>query len=305
MSQDQRLLLLAPPEMRRSAAFERAAALAKAKGLALHIVAFDYLEAIATAGMLHPDALQAVREGYLQRHRDWLEEEAALQRSKGLVVTTEVVWVQRPLEEILQHVREMHPVLLIKDVHQEPAFKRIFITPLDWQLLRDCPVPLHLVTPGAHPWPRRVAVAVDPFAEGAEDLSHEIIQAAQQLAAQCSAELLLVHSYDVAGMYGMEMGMGGLPLSASLSDDLLRSREQAFADLADRHGVPQECRFFQMGSPTQVIPAFAADKQVDVVVLGRVQRRGLEKFLGSTAEHLLYRMPCSMLAIEGAGALGN
>ncbi|MGL4315315.1 MAG: universal stress protein [Pseudomonas sp.] len=298
---------MAPPEMHRSAAFERAAALAKAKGLALHIVAFDYLEAIATAGMLHPDALQAVREGYLQRHRDWLEEEAALQRSKGLVVTTEVIWVQRPFEEILLHVREMQPAMLVKDVHQEPAFKRIFITPLDWQLLRDCPVPLHLVIPGGHPLPRRVVAAVDPFAAqpGAEALNHEIIQVAQQLAAQCAAELQLVYSYDVAAMYGVEMGMGGLPLSASMADDLLRSQEQAFASLAERHGVPQECRFFLVGSPSQTLPAFAADKQIDVVVLGRVQRRGLEKFLGSTAEHLLYRMPCSMLAIESAGVVGS
>jgi len=41
MSRNQRLLLLAPPEMMRTAAFERAGALAAATELPLHIVAFE------------------------------------------------------------------------------------------------------------------------------------------------------------------------------------------------------------------------------------------------------------------------
>ena len=51
MLQTPRLLLIAPPTMTRTPAFERAAALAVAMQLPLHIVAFDYLQALAVAGL--------------------------------------------------------------------------------------------------------------------------------------------------------------------------------------------------------------------------------------------------------------
>lgn len=35
----------------------------------------------------------------------------------------------------------------------------------------------------------------------------------------------------------------------------------------------------------------------DVVVTARVHRSGLNTLLGSTTEHLLYRSPCSVLAV--------
>lgn len=56
MTNPQRLLLIASPLMRRTPVYDRAAALAKAKGMPLHIVAFDYLEGLATAGLVNEQA---------------------------------------------------------------------------------------------------------------------------------------------------------------------------------------------------------------------------------------------------------
>ena len=53
MQTPQRLLLIASPLMRRTPVYDRAAALAKAKGRALHIVAFDYVEGLATPGLVN------------------------------------------------------------------------------------------------------------------------------------------------------------------------------------------------------------------------------------------------------------
>ena len=101
MSEQSRFMLVASPLMEHSPAFDRAAALAKAQGAALHIVAFDYLEGLATASMVNEQALEQMRLGYVERHRQWLEEQSRLLRKIGVPVTTEVVWVERPLQEIL------------------------------------------------------------------------------------------------------------------------------------------------------------------------------------------------------------
>ena len=90
MSQTPRLLLIAPPTMTRTPAFDRAAALARAMQLPLHIVAFNYLQALAIAGLFAPEQINRAREGYLDTHRHWLTEQAVSMSKHGIEVTSEV-----------------------------------------------------------------------------------------------------------------------------------------------------------------------------------------------------------------------
>ncbi|MNH45805.1 universal stress protein UspE [compost metagenome] len=43
---------------------------------------------------------------------------------------------------------------------------------------------------------------------------------------------------------------------------------------------------------------FVSEHRTDVIVMGTVQHKGLSKLLGTTAEQLLHRAPCSVLAIK-------
>jgi universal stress protein E len=305
MSQTQRLLLIAPPAMTRTPAFDRAAALALAMQLPLHIVAFDYLQALAVAGLFAPEQINLARDGYLQTHRQWLSEQAALMSKHGVEVTSEVVWVQHPYEEVLHFVNEMSLALIIKDAQEESALKRVFFTPLDWQLLRDCPVPVHLVTNALRPGPRNVLAIVDVLRSEEQDLvfNDQIVDAAVKLAEQCVATLELVHVYDWTAVYAQDMGFGALPLATGIYEALGTAQREAFAALAERHGVPVQSRHFIEGSPLRSICDFAAEHHTDVIVMGTVQHNGLNKLLGTTAEQLLHRTPCSVLAIKPGRAL--
>jgi universal stress protein E len=291
MSQTQRLLLIAPPAMTRTPAFDRAAALALVMQLPLHIVAFDYLQALAVAGLFAPEQISLARDGYLQTHRQWLAEQAGLMSKHGVEVTSEVVWVQHPYEEILHFVNE---------AQEESALKRVFFTPLDWQLLRDCPVPVHLVTNALNPRPRSVLAIVDVMRSEEQDqvFNDQIIDAATKLAEQCDARLELLHVFDWTAVYAQDMGFGALPLAVGIYEALGVAQHEAFAALAERHGVPPECRHFIEGAPVSSICEFAADHRTDVIVMGTVQHKGLNKLLGTTAEQLLHRAPCSVLAIK-------
>lgn len=298
MSQYQRLFLIADPAMRHSAALQRAAALAEASGAALHIAAI--VEPSAGLSLLDREAREQARDQYLQHYREWLADEAGLLRSKGITATTEVLWTHQPLEEIHQHVLEMQPDLLIKDVQHEPALKRAFATPLDWHLLRECAVPVHLVASLVHALPRKVIAAVDPSRPEAEggDINQLIIQAAIGLALQCDAELHLLHSYDLASVFLMETG-SRRAVWPTLVEEMQEARREMFMALAERYGVPPERRHFLIGSPITALVDFAAQQQAEVLVMGAEQRRGLNKLVGSTTEHVLYRAPCSILAVRG------
>lgn len=297
MSQYQQLLLIIDPEQHDSAALQRAAALAQASGAALHISAF--VEPFSNSPWLDQATQDQIRDSYLQEQRKRLDEQAATLRSQGIRATTEVVWTAAVLEEILQHVAEMQPDLLIKDVRHESAFKRAFFTPLDWHLLRECPVPVHLVGAAGQALPRKIMAAVDPSRPetSISGLNERIIQAANALALQCDAELHLVHTYDVSSVYLSDAGGGGLVL-ADLAEQLRHSLEKAFFALAEQYSVPAERRHFIRGTPTRALADYAARNGGDVIVLGTLHHTGLDKLVGSTTEHLLYRAPCSILVVK-------
>jgi nucleotide-binding universal stress UspA family protein len=56
------------------------------------------------------------------------------------------------------------------------------------------------------------------------------------------------------------------------------------------------------GAPEDVIPAFAAEQALDLLVMGTVARTGVAGFfIGNTAERVLRNLPCSVLAVKPDG----
>lgn len=302
MSEQSRFMLVASPLMEHSPAFDRAAALAKASGAALHIVAFDYLEGLATAGMVNEQALEQMRLGYVERHRQWLEEQARPLRKIGLHVTTEVVWVQNLLQEILIHLKEQPMAALIKAMEHPSLLSRLMFTPLDIHLLRECPAPLHFVSHVQHALPRKIVAAVDPFHRDGqyEGFNDRILREASILASTCSAELEVIYAYDLSSISADEFGFDNASafFSSSKAKTLFDAQSVAFRELSERNGIAPEQQHMIMGNPAKVLCAYADAYEVDVIVMGRVGHRGMGRLVGGTVEHLLYKMPCSVWVVS-------
>ncbi len=295
-----RILLIAPGEMTLTPAFERACALACATGALLHIVAFDYVPALAAAGLFAPEAMAQAREGYLQVHRHWLEQQARFKRCIGLQVTTEVVWARSNLAHVLEYVNDFHPDLVIKDTHYVPALDRAFHRPLDWRLLRECPAPLHLVTRAGQARPMKILAAVDlsHLEELTQGLNDRILDLACTLAAGCGAAL---HLLNVGCWAVIDDGAISVPtgsLDGSLKDAIEDAQQEAFDALAERYGIPISCRHLLTGIPQKVIGLFLRQNAFDMVVLGTLYPDGKHRYIGSTVESVLNRAPCSLMIVK-------
>lgn len=58
----------------------------------------------------------------------------------------------------------------------------------------------------------------------------------------------------------------------------------------------------RQGEPEAVIPEFVVAEGVDLVVMGTVARGGIAGLLiGNTAERMLRKLPCSVLAVKPEG----
>jgi universal stress protein E len=301
MSQYQRLLLIVDPEQHRSPAARRAAALALASEASLHALVF--IEPPPRIHLWEERMSDTARERYLQRAEHWLQVEAQWMREQGVKVTTQVVWTAEPLKDMLQYVAQFQPDLLIKDVVLESALKRAFVTPIDCHLLRECPVPVHLVNQVAHALPRRIVAAVDPADPDTLISGHngQIIQTATALALQCDAQLHLLYAYDLTPAFNPEVPMTASAWASNIMEELRESLHRAFIALAEQYGVPPEQQHFVMGPPVPTIAEFVDEFLVDVVVMGTVHRSGFGRLIGSTTERALYSRPGSVLAVKPLG----
>lgn len=299
MNQARRILLVGYPEHRKSAAFHRAVALAAASATPLHIAIL--VEPFLTYSLLGSDIKDTLRQSLLNEQRNGWDKEVANLREKGVQATCSVTWTENLHEEIICQVRELQPLMLVKDVQREPALRRAFVTPLDWHLLRSCPVPLHLVNDARHPKPKVIVAAVDLTDAEAqhEGLNDQIIAAGVSLATQCGAEFQLLYVHDNLPLYMAGSGEAAADW-ADIAEGVRASLHQSFVTLAERHEVPQARRHFIMGQPITGIIEFAQAQRADVVVMGRLHRRAVGKWLGSTTEAVLYRLSGSVLAIQPA-----
>lgn len=298
MGQYQRLLLIADQTLQQSPALLRAVALAKVSGAVLDVRAF--VEPVPVVHLWEEKTDDAGYQRYMRRYRRWVADEVEQLGGQGLDVSVEVVFTTHPLLDILKTVEELKPDLLIKDVTLEPVLKRVFITPLDCHLLRECPVPVHLVNQARYSLPHRVVAAVDPFDPSTQinGLNDTIIQTANALALQCDAPLHLLYAYDLSPAFNADSPLVGGGWGVDFIEELRQSLHQAFVTLADRHGVPPERRHFGMGLPVPVISEFVEQYLADVVVMGTVHRVGIDRLIGSNTERALYSVPGSILAVR-------
>jgi len=299
VSQYRRILLIADPAMKRTPAFERAVWLARTCGAALHIALFDRNSVIKGAALIDRDAAVEARRIWMLEREHWLRVETATLQAGGVVVTSEVVWARPVADDILNVAADQQADLVVKDVHLEGVLQRVLLTPLDWQLLRQCAVPLMLVNSLGHALPRRIVAAVDASHDyKAGDLNDRVIQEALRLAIPCDAELHLIHAFSGPQQL-IDPNGAGVGSIGELERILLPVHQRNFAAIADAHSVPADRRHFLRGTPVRVISDFARQRHSDVIVIGSVRHNFIDRLImGTTAEALLDQAPCNLLAVK-------
>lgn len=170
-------------------------------------------------------------------------------------------------------------------------------------MLRECPVPLHFVSHLQHALPRKIVAAVDPFHrdDQYQDVNDRILHEATKLASACNAELEVVYAHDLSSIGADEFNFdqSSTFFSSSKAKTLFDAQGTALNELAGRNGIPAERQHMIMGNPAKVLASYAETHGIDVIVMGRIGHRGgLGRLIGSTAEQLLYKMPCSVWVVS-------
>lgn len=290
-----------------SPALQRAALLARHGGVSLQVQLFDYHAAVTALGRVSAALEHTALEHYRHQGEQWLQAAVASLNQAPLQIGTQLVWGEPLHRQILDQIEKLQPLLVIKDVHYEPLLQRLLPDPLDWKLLRLCPVPLMLVNHAASPELRRVIAAVEPVApeHRAGQLNQRVVQAARQLAEQSGASLHLAYVYE--GLRPGQLGQASLAQEtiAQLYAELRVDAVARFQAFAREQGIAEDHCHLLQGAPAEALAGLASNTQTDLLVLGTARRESLEHSLfGSTAERILAAAGCDVLAVQPEPAAG-
>jgi universal stress protein E len=273
----------------------RAAWLAKRTGSELELFACDYdadIDAGRIASVWIPEL--GTREHLLQRHHRHLEIFATALRGQGLKVTVDVAWDWPPAEAIVRRAAADRPWLVAKDTPHHNLMQRTVLTNGDWQLIRECPVPLLLVKAREIADKPIVLAAVDPLHPHDQPaaLDDAIYKFAATLSGSTGGTLHLAHA-SAPPM--------GVQLPEKVQALVAAEHQKAMAEFVETHPVPADNVHIVHGLPRDCLQYLAKERQADFMVMGAIARRGIKKVLiGSTAARVLDRLPCDLVIIKPA-----
>lgn len=278
-------------------ALDRAANLARHCGARLKIV--DVVR-VPSAPRTHE--LAAVEQTVVKSRRDRLSRIAA--GLKDVAATVEIL-MGRPALVIIQEVLKSGHDLVVRSHARDLVAPRGFGA-VDMQLFRQCPCPVWAVTPGIGTTrPLTIVAAVNANREDEEEqkLNVKILEHALLMARLHQGSLVVLQAWVAFGEELVRSRYRPEELTAYVES----AREAASGEARDLmasfgsrlEGVRLEVR---KGDPEDVIPEFVVTEGADVVVMGTVARTGIPGLvIGNTAERVLQKLVCSVLAVKPDG----
>jgi len=234
---------------------------------------------------------------------DRLVRSAAL---RGVRVTANVDWDYPAHEAIVRRALASKADLVVGEAHHHALAARPFLQNTDWELIRQCPVPLLMLKSRRRYDKPAVLVAVDPFhaADKPASLDKSLLAAGARLATGLGGALHAVHAW--LPLTVLVPTAASAPVPVWLPPEAEEAHEQrirkAFEALATRAGVKPAGRHLIAGPVHTVLEEAARRTRASIVVMGAISRRGLQRlFIGNTAERMLDHLDCDVLIVKPAG----
>ena len=281
------------------AALDQAARIAGLNGAKLHVLHVIDSAAVSALADAHQESFErrakTSAEGASAALTRWLEHSKLPPNSEITIATG------APMHEILEHAKKFSADLLVAGITgagDSPAGTGS----VSGKLARKAVTGVLLVR-SDHPGPFRKVVACIDFSE----TSREVAAQAHRVAVQDGALVDFLHVWRdpmLTMPYGLPTADAGAPFFTSTPEfrqeytrNLQRDLKEFVSEAAQ--GIQAEVTLYESVSYGNGIAIHAENARADLIVIGGKGRTNLRYvLLGSTAERLLTRLPCSVLVVK-------
>lgn len=299
-----KILVVADINHEEQAALARAMLLAQKSSKISHVTLFlsIYDFSYDMTSMLSSEDREAMRQGVIKQRQLWLEKIAEPYLMEGVELEVKVVWHHRPYEAIIAEVFAGQHDLLIKGTRKHATLESVIFTPTDWHLLRKCPTPVLLVKNVEWPKSANIIASIHVGAESDthRSLNDRIVERVLSVCERFEATPYLVTAYPRTPMT-VSIELPEFDPTA-YTDAVKAHYSDAMEALRLRHGINKEHVIVEEGLPEEVISDVSKRLNAAMVILGTTGRSGLSAvFIGNTAEHVIDKIDCDVLALKPEG----
>ena len=314
MKRFKNILFVMDSELKGGDAFERAVSLAESNQARLTIVSIVDELPVQDNEKFQDISILEIQDSIISKHTMQLKNMLSSIETKINISSKVLTGVDFLV--LVQEVLKQNIDLLIKTADEEGIINRIF-TSSDMHLLRKCPCPVWLIKASRKGHYKKIMAAVDfdPFNIKAEDeaLNQQIIEMSGTLALSDFSELHIIHVWDAYGESSLRSGLAYQPeayvnayverirvkhhnLLTKLSADFVaKGGKEVFDYLKPKIHLVKGCA-------QDMIAETVKEQEIDLIIMGTVGRTGIPGFImGNTAETILNRIDCSVLAIKPDG----
>ncbi len=137
---------------------------------------------------------------------------------------------------------------------------------------------------------QKILVAV----ELTDKTDRDLLEKAKTLTDQAT-RIYLVHAVEHLNAYGSAQAY---PAIADVEHQISKEHQTILTQLAEEYQIDAQHTFIEMGTPASVVANKANEIGADLVIVGSQTRHGLAVLLGSTADSILHKTPCDILAVR-------
>ena len=314
MKRFKNILFVADTELNGGDAFERAVTLAENNQAQLTVVSI--LEELPTPDSedIQGISMSELQDAIMDKQQSQLDSMVSSMGKKNRIRTKVLTGVA--FLTLIREVLKQKIDLLIKTAEKEGIMDKLFGSS-DMHLLRKCPCPVWLIKSTRQGHYRKIMAAVDfdpSENKPADDLiNRQILEMSTALALSDFSELHIIHVWHAYGESSMRSGLAYQPEAyVDAYVDRIRAKHQHWLDTLVADIVTRGGKEFTdylkpkihlvKGFARDMIPEIVKEQKIDLIMMGTVGRTGIPGFLmGNTAETVLNRIDCSVLAVKPEG----
>jgi universal stress protein E len=299
MNQFKNILVQVDTRRDEQALLHRAIELAKVHGATLKIV--DIVPEFSWPLRWAATDYDEIRQAVIHQKEELVEALIAPLRNFGVEVTSKVLCGKSSDQIIGEVVRSKHDLVMKDAKGQFSPHPGTFGTTA-MRLVRYCPCPVWAYRPKHSTGPEKVVAAVDATAtdEAHMALNHDIMSWAKAVSGDNPPHV--AHVWSVYGEAVIKDYMKRDEFEDLVRDAEHEAREQIGKLLAPHQMSASDANVHLLrGDPAPELIRLVNNGGCDLLVLGTVARTGITGLLiGNTAETLINRVECSVLAIKPA-----
>jgi universal stress protein E len=244
-----------------------------------------------------------ITSAWVEARRRQLEKLARPLRDDGIAVTCTVIADFSATDAIVRRARQSTADLVAIEAHKHSFLARLFLSQHDFDLIRECPMPL-LIVKGSPRKPKSpVLAALDPWHVNAKPkaLDGRIVEVGRAISQCLGAPLHSGHAYSpLVGFVADPMfAPSAIPISPLEEKKYVAAIRRNFRRANAKYRISPRRAHLQLGDPALVLPDIVRALKAQLLVMGAISRSAVKRILiGNTAERVLDSLPCDVLIVK-------